>query len=74
MKITAYDIIEPLKNLIEAKELLDRVLRYYNVYSGQFTKVPDYEAEYMFKCEDGSYIKDTLNARIRDYVKFDDSE
>lgn len=36
MKITTYDIIEPLKNLIEAKE--------------------------------------RLNAKIRNYIKFDDSE
>lgn len=74
MKITAYDIIEPLKNLIEAKELLDKVLSYYDVYSGQFGKIPDIEAEYLFKCSDGSYHKDGLNTKIRDYIKFDDSE
>ena len=74
MKITAYDIIEPLKSLIEAKELLDKVLRYYDVYSGQFEKIPNIDAEYLFKCSDGSYYKDGLNTRIRDYIKFDDSE
>ena len=74
MKITAYNIIEPLKNLIDAKELLDKILSYYDVYSGQFRKVSDIDAEYMFKRDDGSYYKDGLNARIRDYIKFDDSE
>lgn len=73
MKITAYDIIEPLKNLIEAKELLDKVLSYYDVYSGQFRKIPDYEANFMHETAHG-LITDTLNSRIRDYIKFDDSE
>lgn len=74
MKITAYDIIEPLKNLIEAKELLDKILSYYDVYSGQFRELPAYEAQYLFQRSDGTYIKDGLNTRIRDYIKFDDSE
>lgn len=68
MKITAYDIIEPLKNLIEAKELLDSVLSYYDVYSGQFREVPDYE------CGWRGPPAQTLNERIREYIKFDDSE
>ena len=74
MKITAYDIIEPLKNLIEAKELLDKILSYYDVYSGQFRKIPSYDADYYFKHDDGTYYKDGLNTKIRDYIKFDDSE
>lgn len=74
MKITAYDIIEPLKNLIEAKELLDKVLSYYDIYSGQFRKIPDYDAEYIYQYSDGTYKKDTLNAAIREYRNFDDSE
>jgi len=73
-KISAYDVIESLKSLIEAKELLDKILHYYNVYSGQFEKIPDMDAEFLFKRIDGSYYKDGLNARIRDYIKFDDSE
>lgn len=68
MKITAYDIIEPLKSLIEAKELLNSVLSYYDVYSGQFDKIPDYECGFR-----GSSCP-TLNEKIRQYIKFDDSE
>mgnify|MGYP003442546563 CR=1 FL=1 len=74
MKITAYDIIEPLKSLIAAKELLDKIIGYYDVYDGQFREIPDYDAEYYYKDKSGSYIKTTLNAQIRDYLKFDDSE
>lgn len=73
MKLTAYDIIEPLKSLIEAKELLDKVLRYYDVYSGQFDKIPDRDSQFMFETAHG-LITDTLNSRIRNYIKFDDSE
>ena len=68
MKITTYDIIEPLKKLIEAKELLDEVLSYYDVYSGQFREVPDYE------CGFRGGPCPTLQDKIRNYIKFDDSE
>lgn len=68
MKLTACDIIEPLKSLIEAKELFDSVLSYYDVYSGQFREVPDYECGWR-----GGNCP-SLNDKIRNYIKFDDSE
>lgn len=74
MKITAEDIVEPLRELIDAKKLLDKILVYYDIYSGQFREIPDYEAEYMWKRPDGTYITDSLNKQIREYEKFDDSE
>lgn len=68
------DILDILNDSREAKNLLDIILSYYDIYSGQFKKIPDYDAEYMFRRPDGTFIQDTLNKRIRDYRKFDDSE
>lgn len=74
MNIDIEDIAKALNRAKEAQDLLDRVLRYYDVYTGQFNKIPDIDAEYLFKCSDGSYYKDGLNTRIRSYINFDDSE
>lgn len=74
MNIEFEDIIKSFKKAQDAVEILDRVLSYYNVCSGQFDKIPDIDAEYLFKCSDGSYYKDGLNTRIRSYINFDDSE
>lgn len=74
MNIDIEDIAKALNRAKEAQDILDRVLSYYDVYSGQFDKIPDIDAEYLFKCSDGSYYKDGLNTRIRSYINFDDSE
>jgi hypothetical protein len=68
------DYVSDINDLLEAKKLLDHILQYYNIYSGQFEQVPDYDAEYVYTRNDGSYIVDTLNRRIRDYIEFEDSE
>lgn len=66
MKIEPRDIVEPLKKLLDAQELLDRVLLYYDVYSGQFRELPKYECGY-----NSGY---SLNDQVRAYINFDDSE
>ena len=68
------ELIETLNRAKEAQEILSKVLSYYNIYSGQFDQIPDYDAEYIFRYPDGTFNKDTLNARIRAYKNFDDSE
>jgi len=65
MKLSAADIIQPLQELIDAQKLLDRLLSYYDVYSGQFEKIPSHDVD---------YGPSSLNTAIRDYIKFDDSE
>lgn len=67
-------LIQTLEDALRAKEILSTILSYYDIYSGQFEKIPDYQAEYMYKRADGTYITDTLNKKIRDYIQFDDSE
>ena len=74
MNIDIEDISKALNRAKEAQNLLNSILRYYDVYSGQFSKIPDIDAEYLFKCSDGSYYRDGLNTRIRSYINFDDSE
>ena len=74
MNIDIEDISKALNRAKEAQDLLDSILSYYDVYSGQFDKIRDIDAEYLFKLSDGSYHKDGLNTRIREYIKFDDSE
>ena len=68
------ELIETLNRAKEAQDILNRVLSYYNIYSGQFDKIPDYDAEHIFRCSDDALIRNTLNARIRAYKDFDDSE
>lgn len=66
MNIEFEDIIKSFKKAQDAVEILDRILRYYNIYGGQFDKVPDYDCGF-----DKGY---SLNERIRAYINFDDSE
>lgn len=68
------ELIKTLKRAKEAQDILNRILSYYNIYSGQFDQIPDYDAEHIFRYPDGTFNKDTLNARIRAYKDFDDSE
>lgn len=68
------ELIKTLQRAQEAQDILNSVLSYYNIYSGQFDKIPDYDAEHIFRCSDGTLIRNTLNARIRSYTNFDDSE
>ena len=63
-----------LQEAVVAKDLLDEILSYYEVYSGQFREIPDYQADYAYKRSDGSYVENSLNKKIRNYIKFDDSE
>jgi ABC-type Fe3+-hydroxamate transport system substrate-binding protein len=74
MNIDIEDISKALNRAKEAQDLLDSILSYYNIYSGQFDKIRDIDAKYLFKLSDGSYYKYGLNTRIRAYIKFDDSE
>lgn len=61
-------LVDNLQKLIDSKKLLDKILGYFDVYSGQFEKIPD--DEYGFN----SYKNPTLNEEIRSYLGFDDSE
>lgn len=65
MNIEIQDIVEALQKGQAAIELLDSILSRYDFYSGQFGKIPPYD------CTHDSH---SLLTRIRDYVKFDDSE
>lgn len=68
------DIAKALNKAKEAKDLLDSILLYYDVYTGQFEKIGKLDAEYMPKLDNGQYYKGSLNNKIREYLKFDDSE
>ena len=55
-----------LEKLIEAKKLLDYIICHHDPYTGQFSKISEWDADY-------SKI-DSMCDRIRQYKKFDDSE
>lgn len=54
-------LIQELKDLKEAKDLLDKMLSHYDIYKKQFKEIPEYDQE-------------RLNNEIRKYQNFDDSE
>jgi len=64
-KFHMQDFIHEMNRMYEGEEILQYILSYYDIYSGQFKEVPEYDTEY------GPY---SLNTRIRNYIKFDDSE
>jgi hypothetical protein len=78
--------LEEINELKEAKALLDHILGGYNVYDKTFNfndtnKFPDPELESKIgheKAREAKYTWKTdaevLNNRIRNYIKFDDSE
>lgn len=74
MNINIEDIAKALNKAKEAQDLLDSILMHYDVYTGQFEKIGQLDAEYMTKLDNGQYYKNSLNKKIRDYIKFDDSE
>jgi hypothetical protein len=71
---TIEKFLEEIKHLQDAKLLLKVILSYYDIYTGIFDneKIEDFED----KCRKnpGLFYKDSLNTKIRDYLKFDDSE
>ena len=78
--------LEEINELKEAKALLDKILRGYDVYNKTFTfndtdKFPDPDLESKIGYKKAQEAKHTwkteaevLNNQIRDYIKFDDSE
>jgi len=78
--------LEEINELKEAKALLDDILRGYSVYEKTFnfndtTKFPDPDLESKIGHEKARDAKHTwktdaevLNNKIRNYIKFDDSE
>jgi hypothetical protein len=57
------EFVEKLQKLIDSQRLLDDLLNKYNVYEKKFDM-------------DDNYLKynERLDTRIRNYLKFDDSE
>ncbi len=64
------DFIGNLQSLIDSKSLLDNILLYYNIYDGSFRNEDLLNGE---KHKDYAKLQ-TLNSKIRNYLKFDDSE
>jgi len=65
-KFNMQDWVNEINRLNEADRILRLILSYYDIYSGQFKKVPDYDTDL---CNPYS-----LNSAIRGYINFDDSE
>lgn len=72
--------LEEINELKEAKALLDHILGGYNIYDKTFNfddtnKLPDPDLEFKIGHEKAREANaEVLNNKIRDYIKFDDSE
>lgn len=55
-----------IEEAIEAKMLLDKILSYYNIYTGQFKTIPDSDCDLV--------SHHSLNNKVRHYLKFNDSK
>lgn len=60
------DLIKLLRKAEEAEKLLASMLSHYDIYSGKFRNPSSHDCDY-----NNSY---SLLNRVRDYIKFDDSE
>ena len=67
MKLEFEDIAKAMNRAAEAESLLQSMLMYYNVYSGEFDN--KYIGEF-----DKGFDPYSLNSRVRAYINFDDSE
>lgn len=65
------EFINNLQKLIDAQKLLDDLLGYYDIYGESFNNT---EMQKMNRFIEKQGWHDSLNNRIRNYLKFDDSE
>ena len=65
-KLEFSDIANLIQRAQEAQELLESILSNYDMYTGQFSKISDYDCRFD--------ISHNLINRIRRYRNFDDSE
>jgi len=60
------DLVNTLQKAEEAEKLLATILSHYDIYSGEFRQPTSYDCDY------GNRY--SLINRVREYIKFDDSE
>lgn len=66
------DFINNLQELIDTQKLLDEILSHYDIYKNEFDnqKIQSIDKD----LENLNHYYDKLNYKIRNYLKFNDSE